>query len=259
MKDLLLGCDTSTASANTETDIVETTASASPIFKSNPRVRRCLNFDLPAAAEGSKKPELSSNQPNPLAAELKPKLLCSSDQNTMKSLAGENKVQWLSSLNLKRGTAAIPNELSSYNVKCKAAEVKPIKCSKSNDKPKSAEVNKPLWSNSQTKSNAAEAKQMKRSSSYDRLPEKENPPYAFKGKTVRGNKRKAFPGHACTDCEGYYECAGVQGDINKVSRHRAQHPPVRSPKGFWSLDFPSTQELRERQSALPSPEKEWRF
>ncbi|XP_052130519.1 DNA endonuclease RBBP8-like [Frankliniella occidentalis] len=106
---------------------------------------------------------------------------------------------------------------------------------------------------------ASEAsKTMKRSGSYDRLPAKENQPsYAFKGNTVRGAKRKALPGQTCDNCEEYYKSAGLEGIVNKCSRHRAEHPRVRTPKGMWDLDFPTTPELRARQAALPSPDPQW--
>ncbi|KAK3931903.1 DNA endonuclease RBBP8 [Frankliniella fusca] len=86
---------------------------------------------------------------------------------------------------------------------------------------------------------------------FDKKPsKKEAPSYAYQEKTVRGKKRKALPGQTCYKCEGFYKAAGIEKKgINKCSKHRQQWARQPSPKGFWDLEFPSTQEIRARQSS----------
>ncbi|XP_026281687.1 uncharacterized protein LOC113208748 isoform X1 [Frankliniella occidentalis] len=101
--------------------------------------------------------------------------------------------------------------------------------------------------------------------SYDRLPQKNNSPnYAYKGPAVRKKKdRKNLKGFDCSNCVEYYEAAFAGDDerakkiiLDGCSRHRArakEGPRSRTPPGYWGLDFPSTQVLRKRQQATPSP------
>ncbi|XP_052130518.1 DNA endonuclease RBBP8-like [Frankliniella occidentalis] len=90
------------------------------------------------------------------------------------------------------------------------------------------------------------------------LPQLKEPNYRYKKEAVRGAKRKQVPGHDCNRCEEYYVAAKLgKNAIKKCSRHRAQYSPVRSPKGFWSLNMPSTQWIRAKASGEPVSPFKW--
>ncbi|KAI8806208.1 hypothetical protein BJ742DRAFT_817913 [Cladochytrium replicatum] len=71
--------------------------------------------------------------------------------------------------------------------------------------------------------------------------------------TVRGNARKALPGHDCDCCKPFYEATRDFMEANNgrllqmVSRHRAHHKRELTPPGFWQVDFPSTQEVEQQK------------
>lgn len=88
--------------------------------------------------------------------------------------------------------------------------------------------------------------------SFDRVPSPEVPNYKFKENTVRGkDKRQQLKGFDCKECEKYYSALGLSDEekkerLKQCSRHRATHIPPATPANFWELDFPDTQECRER-------------
>ncbi|XP_077561012.1 uncharacterized protein LOC144175863 isoform X2 [Haemaphysalis longicornis] len=63
--------------------------------------------------------------------------------------------------------------------------------------------------------------------------------------------RQKLPAHDCKDCKEFYGRLDLpEGKrkelLRKCSRHRAMHAPPPTPDHFWELDFPDTQECRER-------------
>ena len=83
--------------------------------------------------------------------------------------------------------------------------------------------------------------------SYDVIPSEdvEKPKFKF-NKVVRDQAaRQQMTGKSCKDCEEYYRSAGLGEDeiakrIDGCSRHRVHYTPPKTPKHFWSLDFPPT-------------------
>jgi len=68
---------------------------------------------------------------------------------------------------------------------------------------------------------------------------------------VRGkDARAALQGFDCDQCRGFYQATGGLGNgqacgqqsrpraVTKASRHRLEHAPTTTPRGFWDLSFP---------------------
>ncbi|XP_065281217.1 uncharacterized protein [Dermacentor albipictus] len=63
--------------------------------------------------------------------------------------------------------------------------------------------------------------------------------------------RQRLPAHDCKECQEFYGRLALpeaqrKDLLRKCSRHRAHHAPPSTPENFWELDFPDTQECRER-------------
>ncbi|XP_077517147.1 uncharacterized protein LOC144127986 isoform X2 [Amblyomma americanum] len=63
--------------------------------------------------------------------------------------------------------------------------------------------------------------------------------------------RQQLPAHECKECQEFYDRlelpeAQRKDLLRKCSRHRALYAPPPTPDHFWELDFPDTQECRER-------------
>ncbi|ETO22545.1 hypothetical protein RFI_14648 [Reticulomyxa filosa] len=59
---------------------------------------------------------------------------------------------------------------------------------------------------------------------------------------TRGKEKQKLPGHACYECQQFYNGIGaVNGNTslhNHVSRHRSTFKKENTPEGFWGLDIP---------------------
>ncbi|GLV32425.1 hypothetical protein CBL_00866 [Carabus blaptoides fortunei] len=95
-------------------------------------------------------------------------------------------------------------------------------------------------------------KKQKLEDSFDCIPEKKStsPDYAYKREAVRKkSERLKLQGWACADCEKYYtkyhhlSDEELQKRMDMCSKHRNKfNPNILTPKGFWDVDFPPTQE-----------------
>lgn len=63
--------------------------------------------------------------------------------------------------------------------------------------------------------------------------------------------RQRLPAHDCKECQEFYGRLALpeaqrKDLLRKCSRHRAHYAPPSTPENFWELEFPDTQECRER-------------
>ncbi|KAH6935651.1 hypothetical protein HPB50_007454 [Hyalomma asiaticum] len=77
-------------------------------------------------------------------------------------------------------------------------------------------------------------------------------PFKFHNSPVRKKAdRQRLPAHDCKECQEFYERLDLPEAqrkelLRKCSRHRAHYAPPPTPENFWELEFPDTQECRER-------------
>ncbi|XP_063973581.1 uncharacterized protein LOC135160690 [Diachasmimorpha longicaudata] len=83
--------------------------------------------------------------------------------------------------------------------------------------------------------------------SFDAVPEKKNPNFAYKGPVVRGKSERAkLKGWSCKDCQAYYENMNLTEEemkkrMDQCSRHRSKYNErYNTPPGFWNPVFDNT-------------------
>ncbi|XP_015121975.1 DNA endonuclease RBBP8 isoform X2 [Diachasma alloeum] len=83
--------------------------------------------------------------------------------------------------------------------------------------------------------------------SFDVVPEKKDPNFAYKGPAVRGkNERAKLRGWSCKDCQVYYENMNLTEEelkkrMDQCSRHRSKYnEKYNTPPGFWNPVFDNT-------------------
>ncbi|XP_069105695.1 DNA endonuclease RBBP8-like isoform X1 [Argopecten irradians] len=87
--------------------------------------------------------------------------------------------------------------------------------------------------------------------SFDKLPDKAGPKFAYVGVVRKQNERRNLIGYECKECLEYYSAMGLSEDeirqrVQTCSKHRAHYVPPETPPHFWSIGFPDTQECEER-------------
>ncbi|KAJ3052706.1 hypothetical protein HK097_005831 [Rhizophlyctis rosea] len=110
-----------------------------------------------------------------------------------------------------------------------------------------------------TNQGAAPADAVPRDSRNGRTTKKDDVGYKYQEVVRKKDERRKMHGEGCACCNDFYEAAGpvkplpelgapaLQEDdhIQMVSRHRFWSKNPSTPPGYWSVDFPSTQEVAE--------------
>ena len=88
---------------------------------------------------------------------------------------------------------------------------------------------------------------------YSKKQVSENPGYKYE-EVVRGNARKALPGHNCPQCQEFWNAVGKDADVlaksgikigdlcKEHSRHRSRFKAPETPESYWNLSMQSVQE-----------------